>query len=397
MKLKIKIFLGFGMLILILSVIVIYNVILLQTSHTLIKKMMGYEAIISSKEATSTLDTLQNRFLTATIVLVVLIFTAVLAGIITAIIFSGSIINPVYILANTMKEVEKNNYESRAEIKTGDEFGDLAKTFNSIIQKIKKSRRQSDHQDRNEKDMEIALRIQTSTCPPIPAHNELEIAASMYPAADVGGDYYDLVLDKEKNLWIGIGDVSGNGITPGLIAMMAETAFNTYVLEKGSGATPKDAIISVNKILTDNIRIRLNQNYFMSMNFLKYTGSGQFLQAGCHLDIIAYRGKTGKCDLYPTDGVYMGIIPDISGHTADKTFNLDTGDIMVVYTNGIIEARSKYNIENLLGMNTLINTIVENGEKDASTIMEAIREHSLEWCGYKPVDDMTVVVVKRIQ
>ncbi|MBN2532793.1 MAG: SpoIIE family protein phosphatase [Spirochaetales bacterium] len=397
MKIKVRIFLGIGLLLLIFSAIIIYTIILLQTSHTLVTKMIDHETAMISGQGILSFKLLQSRFLTGTILLVIFLFISILAAVLLAFVFSGSLVNPVNTLVNTIKEAEKNNYESKVPVKTGDEFGDLALSFNSIIQKIKKNRSQPEHHDRNKKETEIALRIQTSTCPPIPAHDELEIAASMYPATEVGGDYYDLVLDKKNNLWIGIGDVSGNGITPGLIVMMASTAFNTYVLEKGSHTTPGDAIISINRILTDNIRIRLNQNYFMSMNFIKYTGSGQFLQSGSHMDIIVYRKKTKRCDLFPTDGVYMGIIPDISGHTEDKAFHMDTGDIMVVYTNGIIEAKNKDDIEQLLGIDALIKTIINNGEKDASTIMAAIREQSLVWCGFKPVDDMTVVVVKRIR
>lgn len=351
----------------------------------------------SSDKFAGSLISLQSTFQFTNLLMIILTFVAVFSGIIAAFIISNTLTKPIYNLVDVMKEVEKENYDIEAHIKTKDEIGKLAVTFNSMTRQIKLSRENLKDQARLKKEMEIAERIQTSLLPPIPTHDELEIAASMNPAEEVGGDYYDLVLDKNKNFWIAIGDVSGHGVTPGLVMMMAETAFNNYVMEKGTSATPKDAIISVNKTLTENIRNRLNEKHFMTMNFLKYTGSGKFLQAGSHVDIIVYRSKTKTCDTYPTDGVYMGIVPDISAHTADKAFSLNVNDVLVVYTDGVIEAKNKDNIENLLGMDVLKETIIANGEKNANSIMEAIKTRAMDWCGHKPADDITMVVTKRVK
>lgn len=396
MKIKMRFLYVLAVLIIFLVGFIIYNMIILLHSHAFIAAIVKDIRSFSTEKLTLSLITLQNRFIIAAIIITVIGLCAIITSIITHSILSAKIINPVFIVTHAMKEVAKKNYNVTLQLPAGDEFGELAQICNTIIKQVKTGNKLPGNRDYSYGDMEIARRIQLATCPPVPAHDELDIAASMSPAQEVGGDYYDLVLDNDKNLWIGIGDVSGNGVVPGMIVLMAETAFNNYVLEKGTLATPRNAIVSINKTLTENIRIRLNQKYFMSMNFLKYSGSGEFLQAGSHLDIIVYRSKTKTCDIYPTDGVYMGIIPDISSHTADKTFHMDIHDIMVVYTNGVIEARNKNNIENLFGISALIDTIVENGDKDASFIMEAIRVKVLDWCGNKPGDDITVVVVKRM-
>jgi serine phosphatase RsbU (regulator of sigma subunit) len=245
--------------------------------------------------------------------------------------------------------------------------------------------------------MEIAEQIQTSLCPPVPTHPQFTMAASMSPAEEVGGDYYDMLIDSDNNLWIAIGDVSGHGVTPGLIMMMAETAFNSYVMEMGPEATPKDAMISVNRTLTDNIRDRLNEKHFMTMNFLKYMGKGKFLHAGAHVDIIVYRNKTQTCDIYPTDGMYLGIIPDITKQTKNNSFIVNKDDILVVYTDGVIESKHKDDKEHLMGIEVLEDTIIKNGDKDVDTIMNTIRIKALEWCGHAPEDDITVVVIKRMK
>lgn len=351
----------------------------------------------SSNEFANSLTNLQKTFSFANILMIILTFIAVLAGIITAIVISSTLTRPIYSLVDVMKEVEKDNYEVEAKIITKDEIGKLANTFNTMTRQIKISRNNLKDQERLKKEMEIAERIQTSLCPPVPQHNELEIAASMTPAEEVGGDYYDIIFDNSKNLWMAIGDVSGHGVTPGLVMMMAETAFNAYINEKGATNTPKDAIVAVNQILTENIRNRLKEKHFMTMNFLKYTGAGQFTHAGSHVDIIVYRSKTKTCDVYPTEGVYLGIVSDISSHTVNKNFELGLNDVLVIYTDGIIESRQKDNIDNLFGMNALKTIIAANGIQSPEHIMTTVKEKAMDWCGNKPDDDMSIVVVKRIR
>jgi serine phosphatase RsbU (regulator of sigma subunit) len=409
MKLKTKLLFGFIVPVILLTCIIVYTILIFLNSHTIAASTVSEIDHFSPKELTdvaaSVLNSFQARFMMTAVISALFAFIVIVVSCIIIFILSTKIMNSLYTVNTVMKEVVNKNFTVSLDIRSYDEFGDLARLVNGVVKEMKSLKKQldsrtetrSDNRERFARDMEIAQRIQKSTCPPVPAHDELEIAATMSPARDVGGDYYDLLLDADKNLWIGIGDVSGNGIVPGLIVLMAQSAFNNYVLEKGKEATPRDAIVSINRTLTENIRIRLNQKYFMSMNFLKYTGSGKFLQAGSHLDILVYRKKTKSCDIYPTDGVYMGIIPDISSRTTDKTFHMDVHDILVVYTNGVIEAKNKNNIENLFGINALIDTVVANGERDASFIMEAIRVKALAWCGNQPVDDMTVVVVKRVK
>ena len=150
-------------------------------------------------------------------------------------------------------------------------------------------------QERLQKEMEIASRIQTSILPVSPTHNELDITAIMRPAEEVGGDYYDLIFDNENNLWFAIGDVSGHGVTAGLIMIMAQSTIYSSI--KGDETiTPKDAIVKVNRILTENIRHRLNETHFMTMCLVEYIGNGRFITAGLHIDILIYRKQQKKCE-----------------------------------------------------------------------------------------------------
>lgn len=284
-------------------------------------------------------------------------------------------------------------FETKKSINIKTEIGKLVSSFNIMVKAVMKAEKSLKEQERLAQEMEIAERIQTAIVPPPPPHNELEITAVMKPAEEVGGDYYDIIEDKEDNLWFAIGDVSGHGVTPGLVMMMAQTSFSTNIRERPN-ITPKEAIVAVNYLLCENVRKRLKESHFMTMNFLKYTGSGNFIHAGSHLDIILYRSKTKKCELIKTEGVFLGIVPDVSKVMKDLKFSLNKNDVMLLYTDGVIEARNKNN-RDLMGVELLIDMIIRHSEKDLEELKDNILKETLEWCGHRQDDDITMVLVKR--
>ncbi|NJL59036.1 MAG: SpoIIE family protein phosphatase [Desulfobacteraceae bacterium] len=154
-------------------------------------------------------------------------------------------------------------------------------------------------------EMELARKIQTSLLPRSVKnlHADLEIAADMLPAENVGGDCYDVAFDRSGYLWFTIGDVSGHGVTPGLIMMMAQTIHTTITSNMDSD--PRSLVVMINEILYKNVRERLREDHFMTFTALKYMGGGQFQHAGAHLSMIVYRKKTGICELIPTTGIYL--------------------------------------------------------------------------------------------
>ena len=249
-------------------------------------------------------------------------------------------------------------------------------------------------QERLKKEMEIAKRIQTAIVPEAPLHDELYITAVMQPAEEVGGDYYDIMYDKNKNLWFAIGDVSGHGVTPGLVMMMAQSSFAATISDNGN-LTPKEAIVNVNKILYENIKTRLKEDHFMTMDFIKHLGKGNFIHAGSHLDIIIYRDKTKTCELVATKGVYLGLIPDASRSLFDNTFSLNKNDLMLLYTDGVTEARNKDNRNDLWGEDNLQNMLIKHSSNEVEAIKDAIVKKVLDWCGNKPDDDITMVLIRR--
>ncbi len=244
-------------------------------------------------------------------------------------------------------------------------------------------------------EMELAKKIQTALLPGSSRdiHPDFEIAATMITCDEVGGDYYDITFDREESLWFGIGDVSGHGVTPGLIMMMAQTVHTAVVTNYRH--SPNEVVSMINKVLFKNVHERLGEKHFMTFTALKYMGSGNFEYAGAHLSLIVYRKKEKKCELVKTQGVFLNFIKDISKATKNLNLTLDIGDVLVLYTDGLTEAKNSEN--ELLDLDGFVKVVEDHAEKSAQDMMDAAIEDVMTWCNRERADDMTLVVIRRIQ
>ncbi len=242
------------------------------------------------------------------------------------------------------------------------------------------------------KEMELARQIQTAILPKNVSHDELDIEATMLPAEEVGGDYYDVLYGQDGALWLGIGDVSGHGVTPGLIMMMAQTVHTTITTQLD--VTPQDVVNIVNKVLFQNVNQRLGEDHFMTFSTLKYMGNGDFIHAGAHLDLVVYRRQTQECELFDTPGTWLNLLPDISHATENTSFHIEVGDILVLYTDGLTEAENARH--ELFDMKRLVASVTKHADKRPAAMRDAIMQDVLDWCEEYRDDDMTLLIVRRM-
>ncbi len=242
-------------------------------------------------------------------------------------------------------------------------------------------------------EMELARRIQTSLLPTLTddMHPDFEIAAAMIPADQVGGDFYDFTFDRAGHLWFAIGDVSGHGVTPGLIMMMAQTVHTTVTTNLDCDA--RNVVVRINEILYMNVHERLRETHFMTFTALKYLGDGRFQHAGAHLSMIIFRRKTGVCELIRTRGIYLNFKKDISKATKNAEFSLDPGDVLVLYTDGLTEAENSD--EKMLDLDGFVDIVKRHAHQEPEPMKDMIMADVIRWCDDKRADDMTIVIVKR--
>jgi sigma-B regulation protein RsbU (phosphoserine phosphatase) len=239
-----------------------------------------------------------------------------------------------------------------------------------------------------EQELEIARQIQTSILPRTMHVAGLDIAAHMLPADQVGGDYYD-VIPKGDGCWIGIGDVTGHGLNAGLVMMMTQSIVAALATIDPT-ATPTRVLGALNSVLFENIRTRMLQDDHVTLTLLRYKPDGEVVFAGAHEDILVSRAD-GTCEVVSTPGPWVGAIKDISDVTRDSMFRLNDGDVMVLHTDGVTEARNARREE--FGVGRLAEVLSRARGRPSAEISTSILHSVTKWSD-RQRDDITLVVAK---
>jgi HAMP domain-containing protein len=271
-----------------------------------------------------------------------------------------------------------------------DEIGIIAHFFNQVTKGLGKVSYDLKDRERMLNELTIAAQLQRDILPDkTPGVPGLQIVAKSKPATEVGGDSFNIITSKKKT-YIYLGDVTGHGVAAGLIMTMVSSLVSVFVEHYDS---PYDIVYNINK----HVKKHVKKAMFMTMVFLcwdhekkklSYVGAG-------HEYILVYRAKTGECEAIMSGGVAIGMVPDNSKVISEKEIKLSDGDFVLLYTDGITEARK--GDDELYGIERLKDRFREycprysaegvnyHIAKDVSEFMKA---HGQD-------DDMTLIVIKR--
>lgn len=321
--------------------------------------------------------------------LYVIAVLALAAGGLTAVLLARRLSRPLDALAAFTERLSAGQLEERAAPDGPVEVRALGEAMNRMAGEIAESRQQLVIKERLEQELEISARIQTWMLPRGLDVDGLEVAARMIPATEVGGDYYD-VLPVRGGTWIGIGDVAGHGLRSGLIMLMLQSAVSGLARELPLAA-PSELLRAVNRVLYDNIRNRLANDEHVTLTLLRYRRDGVLTFAGAHEEILLCRAASGKCELIPTPGPWVGAMEDIGPVTTDTRLQLEEGDVVVLYTDGITEARDESGKQ--LGLDPLVDTVETYRTEPVERIRDEILRTVARWAPAQE-DDMTLVVLR---
>jgi serine phosphatase RsbU (regulator of sigma subunit) len=239
-------------------------------------------------------------------------------------------------------------------------------------------------------ELAVGRRIQTALIPKQLPLSELDISAGMVPADEVGGDYYD-IFPASDGCWLAIGDVTGHGLLAGMIMLMIHTAMTTLV--KGfPDAAPAQLVCQLNAVMSLNIRERLEQCEHATFVLLRYRNGGQVSMAGAHEELIVYRAAERRCERIAQNGVWIGIADDIEAETRNEGFVLEPGDVLVLYTDGLIEARNAMNEE--FGLERVEQILCSRANAPVRDIHDSLLAAVKAWTPVQQ-DDITMIVLRR--
>lgn len=307
-------------------------------------------------------------------------------------VFILDVVHPMQRLGDQVKNLLTGRPYSRVKPTTVDEIGLLTHFFNEITHDLEKISYDVKERRRMSSELDIASQIQRDVLPKeAPNSPGLDIVAKTRAAAEVGGDSFDFLSSPDGNeTYIYTGDVTGHGVPAGLVMMMVDTLIHSMVAMNMKRSS--DVIVNTNAMLTPRISSRL----FMTLVMLRWDAAAQkmFFTGAGHEHILIYRNKTEKVETIRSGGIALGMIPDISKIVNEQEIPLEIGDSIVLYTDGITEAKNKTG--EMYGIERMQKSLEKCGYFPSSEgIFERMTKDFSEFVGqYVQADDTTMIVIK---
>ncbi|MDM8545102.1 PP2C family protein-serine/threonine phosphatase [Candidatus Venteria ishoeyi] len=220
---------------------------------------------------------------------------------------------------------------------------------------------------------------------------ELDITGFMEPTDEVGGDYYDVLQHENGPIKIGIGDVTGHGLESGVLMVMVQMAVRTLLTNKVSD--PTDFLNLLNQAIFKNVQ-RMNSDKNLTLSLIDYE-AGILHLTGQHEDVLVVR-KNGEVERIDTTdlGFMVGLEPDISKWVAHSKIELTSGDGVVLYTDGITEARNSEGRQ--YGVDALCKVVSKHWQEASCHIVDKVIDDLKSYIGdCKVHDDITLLVCKQ--
>lgn len=238
-----------------------------------------------------------------------------------------------------------------------------------------------------EREVGIAADIQQKLLPAkLPALTKTDISAYSIPAKGVSGDYYDIIELKGNRLALVMCDVAGKGVPASLVMIMIRSILHLIASAQKDAAT----IVSwINRGITGQIDI----DHYATLSFLTYDPASKIIEysnAGHH-PLLIYRRASDRIENLDTDGLPLGI--ERSSRYQARKAKMNVGDIVCLYTDGIIEAMNVDGEQ--YGYERIARYIRQNADKESRELTAGIREDVSAFVGKaKQHDDQSFLVMK---
>ena len=343
----------------------------------------------------------EHRFFLLNSILYVLVLT-VIASLVSSLLLRRYVTRPIQKLARVTKAFrpEKDGHYSPdtiswEDLRPGNELGDLSRDIHAmqtgIVENTEALFRMTAEKERIGTELALAARIQESMLPdarcPFPGRREFALSASMSPAKEVGGDFYDFFLIDEDHLALVMADVSGKGI-PGALYMMVTKAIlknNAYI-----GKSAAEILELTNDTLCASNRAEMFVTVWLGILEIS-TGRITAANAGHEYPAI-YRASAGSFELFrDPHGFILGGMEDMV--YKDYSFRLDPGDRLFVYTDGVPEAAGSSG--ELFGTDRMLVALNENAACAPEELLTQVRKAVDAFVGdAEQFDDLTMLCLE---
>ncbi len=305
--------------------------------------------------------------------------------------FSRRLTGPLLELREDVEHISGGEITRQATVRQNDEIGDLAAAFNAMAGAldcyIRDLTAMTAEKERIGAELDVATHIQASMLPcifpPFPNREEFDIFASMDPAKEVGGDFYDFFLVDDTHLAVVVADVSGKGVPAALFMVIGKTLIKDHTTP---GKDLGEVFMEVNRLLCEGNAEEMFITAFEGVLDLE-TGELRFVNAGHETPFLCRAG--GQYEPYR---IRAGFVLAGMENTRYKmgSVMLQPGDKLFQYTDGVTEATNEEN--ELYGSRRLADVLNRNADAAPDVLIPAVKTDIDAFVGTSPqFDDITML------
>ena len=352
---------------------------------------------VISENTSDTAQSIQNSILLAITIFVAGFIIIVIGVYFISKVFADRVVQPLQILQKDVQMISEGNLEHRAKIIQDDEIGELANAFNnmsaSLQEYIKNLSSVMAEKERIGAELNVATQIQADMLPSIfpafPEREEFDIYATMQPAKEVGGDFYDFFLIDDDHLAVVIADVSGKGVPAALFMVIAKTLLKNRAQ---MGDSPAKVLEVVNNQLCENNKAEM----FVTVWFgVMQISTGKIVAANAGHEKPIIRKADGEFEIFKDKhGFVMGGMEGMK--YKEYELEIEKGGCLFVYTDGVPEATSSDS--ELFGMERLVQVLNEEKDAPLPDILKSVKGSIDKFVKDAPqFDDITMLALYRAE
>ena len=352
-----------------------------------------YESVRSNAVATFNQEMFHARN-----ILILLVVLIVAAGMVTAFSIASRITDPLNTITRRVASLGVRNRQFMMEdvYRTGDEIEVLAESFSKQSARmtlyIDQIKRVTAEKERIGAELDMASRIQSSQLPslfpPFPDRKEFSLYASMTPAKEVGGDFYDFFMIDHDHIGFVMADVSGKGVPAALLMMVARVLIKSSLQ---SGKSPAEAMESVNNQLCEGNDAEFFVTAWVAVLEIS-TGNGIAVNAGHEHPVLRRAGSNYKLLVYK-HSIPLATIKGIP--FKQHEFKLNPGDSFFVYTDGVVEVTDEK--KELYGSNRMLDALNKDPDAQPEQVLANV-SHDINTFvdGAEQFDDITMLCFRYV-
>lgn len=320
---------------------------------------------------------------------VIFISLAVFCALLVVVLFvANRLAAPIAKFAEAADRLAEGDFDTRVRVRSRDEVGRLARSFNTMADRLGEYVRELADKHRIENELVIAQRIQSDLLPrTMPELPGVDVYGLTAPARQVGGDYFDFFNPTPDSVGIAMGDVTGKGIPAALLMSATRSVLRSQVAGK---EMPDEVLKAVNALLLPDVSHSRN---FVALSYSIYCPRSRnltFSNAG-QVFPMHYRQRTGECGFLECSGLPLGARPQ--GSYQAIACRLEPGDLVLFYTDGCVESANAE--REIYGFRRLMDALSERAGLSARAVAEGLLDDINRFMsGHEPYDDITLAVLK---